>query len=88
MEQAHKYKFSCGFETIEEGEATFLYLRRRNDELAAIYGKPVTMHVYNEFVPRWERLGTSYPDGKHVNSFGDICILEPDGRNYKHLGKA
>ena len=32
-------------------------------------------------------LGTDLPDGTCINSFGDIMVLDEDGRNYRIIGK-
>jgi len=87
METIVKYIFRCGFDEIEKGENTFRYLRIRGRELAQQMGKPVQLSAYNELVPRWEHLGTDYPDGTCINSFGDIMVLDDDGRNYRIIGK-
>ena len=87
MENKVKYIFSCGFEEIEKGENTFRYLRLRGRELAREYGKPIRLNAYNDLVPRWEYLSTDLPDGTCINSFGDIMVLDEDGRNYRIIGK-
>ena len=87
MESKVKYIFRCGFDEIEVGENTFRYLRIRGRELAQQMGKPIQLSAYNDLVPRWEHLSTDLPDGTCINSFGDIMVLDDDGRNYRIIGK-
>ena len=83
----YQYQFVVGFALIEKGEADFRYMRLRGKELAAQLGKPVSLRVHNEYLGRWQALGTDYPDGTCINSFGDIMVLDEDGNNYKIIGK-
>ena len=88
MDNKYHYKFYNGFKEVEVGEQNMSYLRRRGKQLAEELGVRITLNVLNEYSGRWEYLGVDLPDGTYVNSFGDICKLNEDGRGYTIITKA
>lgn len=77
------YRLYDGFNVLEAGQNEMTYIRLRGKALAEKNGKRVRCELYNECRNRWEYVGTSMPDGYFINSYGDRCKLDENGRNYR-----
>jgi len=78
-----RYRFSTATGTVlQEGEAEMVDIRRRGQQLARDKGVDVKVHIGPNYRGLLELVGTWRPDGLHVNSFGQMERLDPDGRNF------
>ena len=68
---------------LEAGEAAWVYIRRRHNQLARERNEQVMLYVYNLFLPRWDYIGKTLPDGgfyDHTRS--GAYELSADARGY------
>ena len=82
MNDERNYRFYDGFNLVEEGKKDFVYIRRREKELAEQMGKTIRCEVHNEYINKWQYVGQTQPDGIFISAFGDRCTLDEDGRGY------
>lgn len=84
--EKYLYEFRKGTEVVEAGEDEMIYVRRRGLELAKEYNSNIRIMMYNKPLCKWQDLGYYTPEQKYVNSFGNICELNEDGRNFRIVG--
>lgn len=58
--------------TIEEGQTyDWEYIRTRPISMAREMNTEIYTIVWNEFLKKWEHVGTMYPNGEHYDGFGN-----------------
>jgi len=84
MEESKRMEFHAGFKTLWSGEKTFYEARRFGFELAKQHNTDVTLHVYNEYLGRWQKMPLIYQPNGLARGTGDgkLYALDADGRNF------
>ena len=84
MEEPKIMEFHAGFKILWSGKKTFNEARRFGFELAKQYNTDVTLYVYNEHLPRWQKMTLVYqPNGLARDTVdGKLYALDADGRNF------
>ena len=81
-ESTSHFKFEHLFKEILDKEMTFREMRLKGFELAKQKKSGIGVRCYNEYLRKWEFLGTYYPSGIMIDSFGGKNILSEDGNNF------
>lgn len=80
-------RFSTFGNILLQGKMTWRDIRRKGLELAKENNTSVKVEVFNEYLNKWDFVGTDKPNGLTENFWGDITRVRADFSGYEIVHK-